>query len=75
MHARTQQLALLAGRVAPQVSQTDYEQAKREVTGATDPDRQNAVLDADITRAFPEEAQGLLRPNARNGRNALPLSL
>lgn len=46
VHARTRQLALLAGRVPPQVSQTDYEQAKREITSETEPDRQNAALDA-----------------------------
>ena len=48
VHARTQQLALLAGRLPPQVSQTDYEQAKREITGETEPDRQNAALDAPL---------------------------
>lgn len=46
VHARTQQLAVLAGRTPPQVSQVDYEQAKREVTGETESDRQNEVLDS-----------------------------
>jgi hypothetical protein len=45
VHARTCELALLAGRVPPQVAQLDYEQAKRELTGETDPDRQEAILD------------------------------
>lgn len=46
VHVRTQQLALRAGRVPPEVSQTDYEQAKRDITGETEVDRQNAVLDS-----------------------------
>lgn len=46
VHVRTQELAALAGRVHPQVSQADYEQAKREITGETDTERQNAVLDS-----------------------------
>lgn len=50
---RTQQLALRAGRVPPEVSQTDYEQAKRDITGETDVDRQNAVLDS-CSVPFPE---------------------
>jgi hypothetical protein len=45
VHARTCELAVLAGRVPPQVAQLDYEQAKRELTGETDPDRQEAILD------------------------------
>ncbi len=46
VHARAQELARLAGHVHPQVRQSDYEQAKRELTGESDIDRQNAVLDA-----------------------------
>jgi hypothetical protein len=46
VHVRTQELAVLAGRVPPQVLQADYEQAKREITGETQIDRQNAALDA-----------------------------
>ena len=42
--ARTHELALLAGRAPPHVTQNDYEQAKREVTGESDSDRQDAVL-------------------------------
>ena len=44
--ARTRELALRAGRVPPQVAQADYEQAKRELTGETDVDRQNEVINA-----------------------------
>ena len=45
LHVRTCELAVLAGRVPPQVAQCDYEQAKRELTGETDPARQRALLD------------------------------
>ena len=44
--ARTRELALIAGRVPPQVSQADYERAKRELTGESDADRQEAVLES-----------------------------
>lgn len=46
VQARTRELAIIAGRPPPQVSQVDYEQAKRELTGESDLDRQNAVLDS-----------------------------
>jgi hypothetical protein len=46
VHARTRQLAQLAGRLPQAISQADYEQAKREVTGESDLERQGAVLDA-----------------------------
>jgi hypothetical protein len=46
VYARTRELALLAGYAAPHVRQSDYEQAKRELTGETDMDRQDAMLDA-----------------------------
>ena len=46
VHARARELALMAGRASSDVSQADYEQAKRELTGESDVDRQNAVLDA-----------------------------
>ena len=44
IRARTRELALLAGRVPPHVAQTDYEQAKRELTGESDWDLQAAAL-------------------------------
>ncbi len=44
VHARTRELALIAGRTPPHVAQVDYEQAKREVTGESDIERQEAVL-------------------------------
>ena len=46
VQARTRELALIAGRIPPHVSQADYEQAKRELTGESDLDRQDAMLDS-----------------------------
>ncbi len=46
VQARTRALALIAGRAPPEVSHTDYEQAKRELTGESDVDRQDAILDS-----------------------------
>lgn len=45
VHARTLEIALLAGRNQHQIKQSDYETAKRELTGETDFDLQQAVLD------------------------------
>jgi hypothetical protein len=53
VQARARELALLAGHTPPQVRQSDYEQAKRELTGEADIDRQDAVLDA-----LPETKRG-----------------
>jgi hypothetical protein len=50
VQARTRELAVIAGRTPHQVTQADYERAKRELTGETDIDRQDAALDA-----LPEE--------------------
>ena len=44
--ARARELALRAGYAIPHVRQADYEQAKRELTGESDIDRQDAVLDS-----------------------------
>jgi hypothetical protein len=46
VQARARELALIAGRTAPEVSKADYDQAKRELTGESDLDRQDALLDA-----------------------------
>jgi hypothetical protein len=43
---RASQLARTSGRQAHEVRQGDYEQAKRELTGERDVERQNAILDA-----------------------------
>jgi len=44
--ARARELALIAGHPPPHVSQTDYERAKRELTGESEIDRQEAVLES-----------------------------
>lgn len=46
-HIRTIELARLAGRKAHQIRQADYEQAKREITGETDLERQLTVFARD----------------------------
>lgn len=43
---RARELAVLAGRASAQVTQVDYERAKRELTGEDDMDRQDALIDA-----------------------------
>jgi len=61
VHARTRSLAVGAGRSSLQISQADYEQARRELTGESDMARQEARLD------------GLAEPGARApGRSAAP---
>lgn len=66
VHIRTQELAALAGRVAPQVSQADYEQAKREITGETEVNRQNAALDSPLASKASELADA--KPTASRRR-------
>lgn len=44
VRARTREFALIAGRGSHEIKQVDYERAKREVTGESDFDRQEAVL-------------------------------
>jgi hypothetical protein len=46
VHSRAQELAVIAGRAPPHVTQVDYQQARRELTGESDMDRQDAILDA-----------------------------
>ena len=46
VHLRASELAKRCGRQPMSVSQSDYEQAKRELTGERDHDRQQFVLDA-----------------------------
>lgn len=43
---RTHELAIRAGRTPTQINRRDYLQAKEEVTGETDSERQDALLDA-----------------------------
>ncbi|MBL9208922.1 MAG: hypothetical protein JNL92_00555 [Opitutaceae bacterium] len=49
VRARARELARIAGRAPSEVAQRDYEQAKREVTGEADPERQEAMLEATDT--------------------------
>lgn len=44
VRARTVELAIRAGRRSIEIRQSDYEQAKRELTGETDFDRQQVML-------------------------------
>ncbi len=44
LRLRTRELAGRAGRTPQQISQLDYEQAKRELTGEADAERQDSVL-------------------------------
>lgn len=44
VRSRTVELAIRAGRSPIEIRQRDYEQAKRELTGETDFDCQQAVL-------------------------------
>ena len=45
VHARACELALIAGRVPPDPSQEDYQQAKGELTGGTDPEPQDEMFE------------------------------
>ena len=44
VRSRTVELAIHAGRKSHEIKQSDYERAKRELTGETDTARQQAVL-------------------------------
>lgn len=44
VRSRTSELAVRAGRSPFEISQRDYEQAKLELTGETDFERQHALL-------------------------------
>jgi hypothetical protein len=46
VQARAQELSTMAGRSTHQVTQADYERAKRELTGGSDIDRQDALLES-----------------------------
>lgn len=46
VHARARELALIAGRVPPHVEQTDYEEAKRELTGGPNLDREETAIES-----------------------------
>jgi hypothetical protein len=63
---RASELARSSGRKAHEVKQADYEQAKRELTGERDADRQNAILDA------PPTSKDLFSGSESTGRSAQP---
>lgn len=44
LHTRTLEIAVRAGRTPPHVTQADYEQAKRELTGFAEVERQDAMI-------------------------------
>jgi hypothetical protein len=46
VHARAQELALIARRPREHITQADYEQAKRELTGGADIDSQTELLES-----------------------------
>ncbi len=46
VEARTRELASMGGRNAHQVTRTDYERAKRELTGESDGFRQDDMLES-----------------------------
>jgi DNA-binding LacI/PurR family transcriptional regulator len=46
VQARAHEIAVIAGRPSPYVTRADYLQAKRELTGESDLDLQDAILDA-----------------------------
>jgi hypothetical protein len=46
VEARTRELASMGGRNAHQVTRTDYERAKREITGESDRFRQEDLIES-----------------------------
>jgi hypothetical protein len=52
IHLRACELALANRRYLGRVSQVDYEQAKRELTGERDTERQEAILIEDSLQSF-----------------------
>ena len=46
VHDRARELALIADRPSSEVTRADYDQAQQELTGESDLDRQDAMLDA-----------------------------
>ncbi len=46
VEARARELAMIAGRVPPEPSEADYEQAQRELTGGTEMDAEEIALES-----------------------------
>ena len=44
VYARTTELAILAGRQAYEICKCDYDRAKQELTGSSDPEQQLLLL-------------------------------
>jgi hypothetical protein len=63
---RASELARTSGRQAHEVRQADYEQAKRELTGERDAERQNEILDAKPS------SKGWFSGRESTGQNAQP---
>ena len=64
VQARARELALIAGREPSSFSPADYERARRELTGGSDLDRQDAIIEA-----LPETKRGDPVPGSE-GRQA-----
>jgi hypothetical protein len=58
VRARARALALIAGHTPPHVSQADYEQAKRELTGESDWERQEAALESQPESGYLDSSFG-----------------
>jgi hypothetical protein len=80
VYVRTRELALEDGRSPGWVSQADYEQAKWELTGERDIDRQEAILEAienvESRRMLPgavglQMEEDMSNDSGRNCRNRL----
>ena len=64
VQARARELALIAGREPAAVTPADHERARRELTGGSDLDRQDAIIEA-----LPETKRGDPVPGSE-GRQA-----
>jgi hypothetical protein len=64
VETRARELAAIAGRVPPQPSEVDYEQAKRELTGGPDSDILDQVLES-IPESERYEAQSAITRRSR----------
>jgi hypothetical protein len=67
VHARAKELAMISGRPPSDVSQADYEQAKRELTGEPDMDRQDEILES-----LPESSRADPVPVSAGGEDPEP---
>jgi hypothetical protein len=46
IHARARELAQMEGRAAPEVTHADYERARRELSGGSDTDPKDALIES-----------------------------